>query len=497
MQHLYSRSLELHRRFPDPAGDDLTDFLRWLAITGQDQHGLANIFLAPSGQKPSGSTSVRRRLRSAASHAWTSQTSRRLKQWTKKRLGPERTGRLKESVRPSPPIAPLSPPRPDLPTIRRPGINLIGYLEAESGMGQGARALSHAIEKAEIPLSLQSLDLNVLARQQDRSIGAVRSNFPWDINLVFVNADQVEPAREHLGGSVFAGRYNVGFWLWELEQFPAALQGAFSRFHEIWTPSRFCLEALSAVSPIPVRRVPFPVETPQVGRHGRSHFGLPEEPFIFLFVFDFLSHVERKNPDGVVEAFREAFGDREDVLLVLKASHTEFDATARRRLEQVGEANNIRWIAEEIDRGEVDDLIWLCDCYVSLHRSEGLGLTLAEALTLDRPVIATDYSGSTDLLHSRTGFPVGYELVELEHDVGPYESGARWANPNIPQAAELMRWVFEHPEEAALISRRGGEETRERYGLESVSRILRERFDRILAAAPTPSAGGPGPHRPL
>ena len=90
---------------------------------------------------------------------------------------------------------------------------------------------------------------------------------------------------------------------------------------------------------------------------------------------------------------------------------------------------------------------------------------------------------------------MGYELVELEHDVGPYESGARWANPNIPQAAEIMRWVFEHPEEAAVIARRGGEETRERYGLESVSRILRERFDRILAAAPTASVGGPGPNR--
>ena len=179
---------------------------------------------------------------------------------------------------------------------------------------------------------------------------------------------------------------------------------------------------------------------------------------------------------------------------MLKASHTEFDEAARRRLERAGEADNVCWIAGEIDRSEVDDLIRLCDCYVSLHRSEGFGLTLAEALSLDRPVIATDYSGSTDLLRAATGLPVRYDLVELEHNVGPYESGARWAHPDIQQAAELMRWVFEHPEEAAALGRRGGEETREHYSTESVSRVVRERFECILATTHSPSVGA-DPHR--
>ena len=495
MQEIYAQQPDLHRELPDPAGADMEAFLGWLARSGQERHRLADVFLEPAGASVSSTavSATRRRLSSAASDAWTSNTSRRLKQWTKRRLGPERTERLKEKVRPSTPALSLEHTILDRPAIHRPGINLIGYLDAESGMGEGARAMSRAITAAGIPLSLQTLDLNVLSRRQDASIGHVESDFPWDINLVFVNADQAEPVRAHLGSHVFEGRYNIGYWLWELDRFPLALQAAFQRFHEIWTPSRFCLDALSSVAPIPVRRVPLPVEAPISSERSRAHFDLPDGPFVFLFAFDFLSYVERKNPLAVVEAFRAAFPDNEDVLLVLKASHTSFDEAARQRIAAACEAPNIRWIPQEFERPEVDDLIRVCDSYVSLHRSEGFGLSIAEALSLNRPVIATDYSGSTDLIHAGTGLPVGFELVTLERAVGPYEAGSHWAEPDLEEAARHMRWVYENREEAKLLGLRGGQRTRRELSCQAIGAVVRERFERILTTAPGPRVGGPGP----
>ncbi len=488
LEYLYARRPELHRRFPDPGGRDLSGYARWLADFGQQEQGLAPVFLEPSGDgnrtpiwTPSG---IRRRLHMAVSRAKKSAAGRRLAQWSKRTLGAARTERFKEKIRPAAqPALRLGGQLRLIPSVERPGINLVGYLEAETGMGQGARGIASALQTTHIPVSPHSLKLNVEARSQDPTFGPVQSDFPFDVNLFFVNADQVDPVRQHIGAEVFNGRYDIGFWLWELSQFPAEFQPCFRHFHEIWTPSTFCVEALSAVAPVPVRRVPLPIAAPPPARHGRQHFDLPEGAFVVLFVFDFLSHVERKNPDAVIEAFRQAFPESEDAILVLKASHTDHDADARQRLEAAAEDKRIRFLPAEMSRPEVLDLMRACDAYISLHRSEGYGLTLAEAMSLDKPVIATSYSGSTDFIRPGTGLPVRYRLVELQGSVGPYPPGAVWAEADVNHAAELLRWVYANPDAARELGRAGGDEIRTEYSMIAVGRILEDRFAHLLRTA--------------
>lgn len=489
LQYLYDRRPDLHRFFPDPSQGHLAGFAQWMIESGQQQHGLSPIFLAalagtPPSPPPPSRRSLRQRVEPLLRRAKQSRFGQWLKPMVKRGLGAERTSHLREKVRPAPvPEIAIGGQLRLIPAIERPGINVIGYLEAETGMGEGARSIVRALETTDLPVSPHSLSLNVVSRSEDDSIGPAKSDFPWDVNLFFVNADQVDPVYEHLGADKFNGRYNIGFWLWELAEFPLHLQTSFRRFHEIWTPSTFCVEALSAVSPVPVRRVPLPVEPATETPFGRDHFGLAEETFIFLFVFDFLSYVERKNPEALVRAFRKAFDRSADATLVLKASHTDFDPAARARLEATFGDARIHWIPEEVSRAEITALMSLCDCYVSLHRSEGYGLTLAEAMYFKKPVIATAYSGSTDFLRAGTGLPVRYDLVEIDTAVGPYPAGALWAEPDVEHASALMRKVYENRDEARRLATAAGAEIRRHYSTRAVGKLLEKRFAQILRLA--------------
>ncbi len=212
---------------------------------------------------------------------------------------------------------------------------------------------------------------------------------------------------------------------------------------------------MSRLSPIPVFRVPHSLnpEAEETSEWTRSQFEIGPNVFVFLFLFDFYSYMERKNPLGLVEAFRQAFGQQQDVLLFLKTSHSEFDQHSFARLEKACQAPNIRLLEGILPRAAVTGLMSLCDCYVSLHRSEGFGITLLEAMSLGKPVIATAYSGNMDFMTGENSFLVNYRLTELERDYGPYKKGNVWANPDLDQAAQWMREVFENRNEAAARGR--------------------------------------------
>ncbi|MEM6457490.1 MAG: glycosyltransferase, partial [Acidobacteriota bacterium] len=423
-----------------------------------------------------------------------------LKGAVKRAIGPTRTRALKTrlgrggagataSARPLGGAA--HRPRPALPTrVERPGINLIGYLSAETGMGEAARGLLRALRAADIPCAARDVDLNVLARRGDaRFVDRVQADtpLPYDVNLLVANADQVLPLHDHLGPEVFGGRLSVGLWLWELERFPDRYLPAFDVLHEVWTPSTFCLDAIAAESPIPVRRVPLPIEMPDAPAHDRAHFELPDDAFVFLFLFNFLSYRARKNPDGLIEAFRRAFAagdptpaDGPTPLLLIKTSHADFAPEALLALRAAADGANVRIVDGYADRDAIDSLMAHCDAYVSLHRSEGFGLTVAEAMALGKPVVATAYAGVTDFFHAGNGFPVRHSLVTLRDDEGPYPAGARWAEPQIDDAARQMRRIYGDP---ATARARGGlaqADIIQQLSPAAVGALLRRRLDALL-----------------
>lgn len=359
------------------------------------------------------------------------------------------------------------------------GLNVVGYLRDETGVGEAARAVLQALHRQGFPVAYTDVR-SYTARKNDTSVLHLPTGHPYDFNLFHVNADQVPVVYNQLGPEFFAGKYNVGFWFWELARFPEQWLDRFNYFNEIWVGTSFAQTTLAHVSPIPVINVRMPIEKYPDPAITRQSLGLPEDRFLFLFVFDMLSIIERKNPFGLIEAYRRAFEPCfKDTTLVIKVTKLdEFPQYQKPLREAIASVSGIL-LGGYLDRRDLDGLFNVCDAYVSLHRSEGFGLTMAEAMCLGKPVIATAYSANMDFMTVANSYPVEYRLVELERDYGPYRKGEVWADPDIDHAAALMRRVFENRDEAAQKGARAAADMRRLYSPEAVAQRIIQRLQYI------------------
>ena len=498
-RYLWRSRSDLRTAMPDAqeAGAGFARFRVWLENTGRFDHDLDPQFL--SSLRSEGEVGPRK-VRGRLARWYHSSAGVAVRATLRKLIGAKPYGRLRRLLLGDSPGAPTSAalePPAVLPAVAPAvrvqdelGVNVIGYLQAETGMGEAARGLVRALSATGVPHTLHSLELGVLSRQKDPSFPVSRSDFRHDVNLMVVNADQVEVVAQSLGPEVFAQRRTVGYWLWELEFFPDRYHHAFRPFCEVWTPSRFCLDSFSSVAPIPVRRVPIPVVLPREAAEPdpaslagiRARLGLPVDRFMFLFTFSHLSYAARKNPVATVEAFRRAFPEPGEFevaggpILVLKSSSPDVEPEASAALHEMLEEGRVVVLDDYLSRAETDALTAAADCYVSIHRSEGFGLTVAEAMACRTPVIATGYGGVTDFLDAGSGFLVRYDSVELESDEGPYPAGARWAEPDVDHAAGQMRRVFKDRKEAARRAARAHSRIERDLSYE----VVGERMQRLL-----------------
>jgi glycosyltransferase involved in cell wall biosynthesis len=226
--------------------------------------------------------------------------------------------------------------------------------------------------------------------------------------------------------------------------------------------------------------MPYPFSLGEVtARRQRNRFWLPENSYVFLFNFDFASVVERKNPFALVRAFAKAFDKNDDAVLVIKSLNAHWARQTWLELKQAAEGLKIRLIDEYMERQEFLTLMASSDCYVSLHRSEGLGLGLAEAMSMAKPVIATGWSGNMDFMTATNSFLVKYHLVTLTEDHSPYRKGSSWADPDIEHAAELMRFVFQNRDAAAATGKRAAEELAQNFCPAVTGKEIAERLAEI------------------
>jgi GT2 family glycosyltransferase/glycosyltransferase involved in cell wall biosynthesis len=359
----------------------------------------------------------------------------------------------------------------------QPGVNVAGYITSESGVGEAVRADIRAIKEAGIPFSMTNLTSS--SRQEDFTYTGFTDDNPYAFNLIHVNADAVATFYDTNGIEYFLNRYNIGFWYWELSTLPVIWHVNFKCFNEIWVASEFCLDSISKVSPVPVVKIPPSVVVEDIKEVERVYFGLDDKSFIFFFMFDFLSHYERKNPLAIIRAFKKAFGTGIEALLVVKCSNSKRNVKDRDRFLKEAEGLNIKFVDKYLDKDELNALISLSDCYVSLHRSEGFGLPIAESMYMGKPVIATGYSGNMEFMNESNSFPVKYTLIEIDKDHGPYKKGNVWADPDLEHAAELMRTVYEDREYAERIGKKASHDIKTKLSPEATGRMIKSRLRKI------------------
>lgn len=425
--HVHATRPDLRQAFPDIFGKDRLAFLSWATTRGCAEHGIPRVF------EPAGPPAV-----------------------CEPGFG-----------------------RPRSPTAAEPpGVNVAGNGMSEKGVGEAVRAMVRSLTAARIPYCVIDQPDSGSANR-DRTLVDVLQENPYPVNLIHFNAVALPWFVHVRGPKFFRGKYNIGYWLWELPELPEAFHGSFAYLDEVWVSSNYCLESVSRVSPVPVVKMPLalPVESMRTKGVGRDYFGLQERDCVFLFMFDAHSVVERKNPSGVIQAFKRAFPTDPDVRLVLKLAH------GTRRIQQAlqDEAGDSRIVVIDrvFDREEINSLIEVSDCYVSLHRSEGFGLTLAEAMALGKPVIATGYSANLDFMNASNSLLVQYEMVRLARDFPPYPRGSPWADPDIDHAAELMQAVYENPHRARQIGQRARRDIWAYLSPDVVGARIRERLAMI------------------
>ncbi len=372
------------------------------------------------------------------------------------------------------------------------GLNVIGHIYQPSGRGEDARTGAKAALCAHFSVSL----INTFGEYGSDGVGLgpesplrrhISTKNPYDINLFFLNADEMHNAYRHLGADFYNRKYNIACFAWELNEFPDAWLPAIDLVDELWAPSRFIQNSIAAKTDKPIIYMPLVVEYAINEPLPRSFFDLAADKTIFLSFFDFTSYFERKNPFAVVEAFQKActnttFSQRS--LLVIKLNNWDHDGPAARRFEKaVQGSDNIIVIKKIFSDHEMKSLVNACDCLVSLHRSEGFGRGPAEAMALGKPVIVTGYSGNMDYCNEANAFIVDCRLIKLGPKDYPYGLGQIWADPDTTHAAECMQKVVFHPDVAREKALTGRRYITKFHSCNSIGMRYRRRLERIIGQA--------------
>ena len=361
-----------------------------------------------------------------------------------------------------------------------PGCNLIGYVFGEFGIGEHLRYAAGSCHSAHIPFSLYNYD-KTLHRQTDDSLSdLVDSGNPHQTNLFCMNNGTVIDLHA-ANPEIFKNRYNIGYGFWELSDYPDSWLYAMNVLDEIWAPSRYIQEVISLKSSLPVVYMPMAVDFSLSRKNLRKDLGIAEQAFVFLFSLDFSSRIHRKNPKAVIEAFKKAFpAHNRHVTLVIKSklvSSVRQQVSDYEALEKwVRGDPRIKFIHETYDKDRMLDLIHSCDAYVSLHRAEGFGLGMAEAMKMGKAVIATNYSGNTDFTKPENACLVDYTLQKVKKGAYYLQGNSVWADADVEQAAGYMRKLAGDPDFVKKIGKQARLFMDKNHSFQSAGKKYRKRL---------------------
>ncbi|WP_395646259.1 glycosyltransferase family 4 protein [Terricaulis sp.] len=327
---------------------------------------------------------------------------------------------------------------------------LVGHPFAPIGMGEHVRSSWRAFAAMGVRPAI--CDVYGMSERDDpdfeRAFGPVATReISQRLNIFHINGDEVTNSLAHMrAASAFEQAYNVIYPAWELSQYPREWAQLLDQFDEIWAPSAFIRDSIAGSARKPVFHMPLAVDVRMSSFMTRRMLNLPESAFIYLFFFDFSSYWQRKNPFAVLEAF-EALAQRHPkaplhLVLKHKGGKGTSDVVERLRAAIARRPGQIQIIDRTMRDNEVKNLVRASDCFISLHRSEGFGRGLAEAMALGVPALGTGYSGNLDFMNAENSWLVDYDLVPVGKNEYPHGAGQHWADPKLATAVAMMEQIW-------------------------------------------------------
>jgi glycosyltransferase involved in cell wall biosynthesis len=468
------------RSYPDLDGDDGPEYVAWCWAFGRHELAIPDRFMPPQSAR-AGSVSPPPIASPPREPAPTSPPAA---------AAPESNGAIDVAPAPLTPVEPISAAT----GAAVPGdvdglaVRLTGYLGHTLGLGAAARGYVQALGSAGVPVSTVTVPLHHLALPVELEDAYGRHGFEdlvqhggHGFEIVAVNADELPSFVERLGEDYFEGP-RIGIWGWETNSIPPRWQRAFALVQEVWVYSRFMAQNIGAVAPVPVVALPPPVQRPAEPAEP-LRLGVPEG-FLFLFVFDYLSTVQRKNPVGLIEAFRRTFAPGEGPRLLIKTINGPLRPLSEEEVLWAADGReDIHVVDRSLTGEELNGLMAACDCYVSLHRAEGFGLTLAEAMAIGKPAIATGYSGNVDFMNEENSYLVDYAIGRVGPECEIYPPEGEWAEPSVEHAAQLMRQVYSDRAEAARRAARAAEDIARMLSPQATGAAMRARLAQLAAGS--------------
>jgi glycosyltransferase involved in cell wall biosynthesis len=363
-------------------------------------------------------------------------------------------------------------------------IALHGHLSAQFGLAGGAAATQRLLEH--VGCRVIPHDLQLATHPSLLPSAASGSDAAPLLDLVHTNPNLLAAKPDLLNPAALQAPLRIGYWAWELEAFPEGWEPFCADYDEIWCPSSFAAQALAQRSPVPVIAVPHLPDWPRLEallQRRRQRRTGHDQPFRFLSLFDFWSTPERKNPLGAIQAFQLAFPPQDGAaveLLIKTSSAEQFPEACAELMAAAAGDPRIHWLHELLSPAAMDDLLLSADTLLSLHRSEGFGLVLADAMVTELPVIATGYSGNLDFMPPGSAALVRWQIQPITRTCGDYRQGWHWAEPDLAAAARAMRQLVQDPAAASALGQAGAAAVRERLSPERLGAIVRQRLGTLL-----------------
>lgn len=371
----------------------------------------------------------------------------------------------------------------------QPVVCLVGYLDSVLGVGELGRSIARGLRCADIPFVTETWTASSSPRL-DGEAPKDSASLDSSVDIIVINADQMQRWADVARPDMSLG-YRIGVWSWELSEFPADMAQAEKWVDEVWTTSRFSAEAIRSAISKPVYVIPLNLADAKGGdsesqtatqASGRQFREVWPNGY-FAFAFDLHSDIKRKNPIGLMQAHRLAFADEASAPpLVVKVLNASTTPQAAQQLRYYARKFGAILIEETWPRSSVDDFIGQCTAYVSLHRAEGFGFSLAEAMELGRPVIATGFSGNLDFMSEENSCLIPFRLTSVGSD-SIYPSGGAWAEPDLGAAADALKSVAAGGEVWSARATRGQRDIRHRYSPHATSAFLTERLQHVASLA--------------